>query len=184
MKTFARPALTFVGACLLANVALGQSQAPPEDPSKFYGSFAIELPETVGQAKPTVKWTLRCREGQCALASGNEPAQVFDKLEAARSEHFAQAQFALKYAKEHKAEGKKAAPYLSALLDSDSELQSCIDLGYRKPSFPGADVPGMTLLCGLRSNPWPRPAVLLLGTLLANCGPAFCRYEIVPLFKE
>ena len=30
----------------------------------------------------------------------------------------------------------------------------------------------------------PGPVMLAFGTVLANCGEVFCRYEIVPFFKE
>jgi hypothetical protein len=171
-------------ACVLLLAFCAASAARGQIAPQFLGTFAIDLPETVGQKAPLVKWILRCQDSKCALALGNQATQTYDKLEPARAEHLSQARSALKYARDRKSIGKTEAPHLAPLLDSDSDLESCIDLGYAKPSFPGADLPGLTLLCTLQRNPWRRPVVLLLGTLLANCGPAFCRYEIFPLFKE
>jgi hypothetical protein len=152
------------------------------DVTAFDGTWKASFPEAVGQTDPKVNWTLVCRERICTLAMGGTTAK-FQNLEPVTPKHLSQAQFALKYAREHKANGKQQAPHLSALLDAASVLSSCIDLGVPHPNARDEER-GLTLLCALDRNPWERPVVLLLGTILANCGPAFCRFELFPLFKD
>jgi hypothetical protein len=173
-------------AQLLAAAAPDRPYPPPPQakPQDFKGVFEIELPERVGQKTPLVKATLNCAAGTCKLTMGKDLNEVYDKLDQVRPSHFGQAKFALKYARERKDKAKEEAPYLGPLLESDAAIQSCVDLGYVKPRFPGADMPGMTLLCRLDRNPWNKPALLLMGTILANCGPAFCRYAITPLLRQ
>ena len=157
---------------------------PPANPVDFDGAYEADLPETVGKSAPMVGATLRCKDGTCTFAMGKDSKEVYDKLGSINPSHYSQAKFALAYAKEHKANASEEAPHLSALLDSDSNLYSCVDLGYINPRFPGADMPGLTILCKLDRNPWKKPVVLLMGTILANCGPGFCRYAIVPMFRQ
>ena len=78
-----------------------------------------------------------------------------------------------------------ARPDLEPLLASSAQIDSCLDLDravdrmMQPAPYPG----GYTLLCKLDRNPWEKPALLLMVTLPAACGQAFCRYEIVPVFR-
>jgi hypothetical protein len=157
---------------------------PPASAADFYGSYEVELPERIGQASPRVKATLTCEQEACLFSMGKDVSEAYDLLEPIRRSNFSQARFALKYAKDRKDAAKEEAPYLSALLSSDANIHSCINLGYKKPRFSGADVPGLTILCKLDRNPWSKPVVLHMGSILANCGKAFCRYAIIPMFRR
>jgi hypothetical protein len=157
--------------------------APPVVSSaEFEGTYEMALPERERDGTPK-KATLRCRSDVCTFAIGTS-SESYDKLDPIRRSHFNQAKFALKYAKDHGVKARREAPYLSPLLDSDAGIHSCIDLGYKNPRFPGADVPGLNILCKLDRNPWNRPVVLHMGSILANCGDAFCRYGMLPMFRQ
>ena len=158
--------------------------APPlASATDFAGTYEITLPEK-GKDGRRMKATLNCRGEACTFAMGNDIGQTYDRLDPIRRSNFGQAKFALKYAKEHKDNAKKEAPYLSALLDSDAGIHSCINLGYKNPRFSGADIPGLTILCKLDRSPWNKPVVLHMGSILSNCGNAFCRYGMIPMFRQ
>jgi len=158
--------------------------APPvTKTADFEGTYEITIPEGGKDGRRT-KATLSCRGEVCTFAMGNSIGETYDRLEPIRRSNFGQARFALKYAKEHKDRAKQEAPYLSALLDSDAGIQSCINLGYKNPRFSGADIPGLTILCKLDRSPWNKPVVLHMGSILSNCGNAFCRYGMLPLFRQ
>jgi hypothetical protein len=158
--------------------------APPvARPSEFAGTYEINLPRKPGDAT-SAKATLHCGADACTFAMGNDIRETYDKLEPIRRSHFGQARFALNYAKEHKENAKRLEPYLSTLLDSEAGIHSCIDLGYKNPRFSGADIPGLMILCKLDRNPWSRPVVLHMGSILSNCGDAFCRYSLLPMFRQ
>jgi hypothetical protein len=158
---------------------------PPQvNPREFEGTFEIDLPERIGQKSPLMKAALNCTASMCKFTMGKDVNEVYDKLDSIRPSHFSQARFALTYARERKDKAREEAPYLAPLLDSDANIQSCVNLGYNKPQFPGADTPGMTILCKLDRSPWNKPVVLLMGSILANCGPAFCRYALTPMLRQ
>jgi len=158
--------------------------APPvASASNFVGTYEINLPRKQGD-QTSAKATLHCGADACTFAMGTDVRETYDKLDPIYRSHFGQARFALKYAKEHKENAKRQEPYLSTLLDSEAGIHSCINLGYRNPRFSGADVPGLTILCKLDRNPWSRPVVLHMGSILSNCGDAFCRYSLLPMFRQ
>jgi hypothetical protein len=167
--------------CLLAFLP---AAVRAQTPAGFSGTYSIELPERVGEKTPLVKWQLSCEGTSCTLAIAGDQAEVFDRLQPATRQDFEYARNALRYARQHKDAAEDQAPHLMPLLDSASDLHSCIDLGFRKPRSPDSEQAGYTLLCKPEHTPWHRPVVLIFGTVLANCGPLFCRYEIVPLFKQ
>ncbi|MBI1942830.1 MAG: hypothetical protein HYS35_04120 [Betaproteobacteria bacterium] len=128
---------------------------------------------------------------ECALAAGcavlfGSSAEIFDAIRVFPERLLFQPRFALKYARDRLARAVAARPDLEPLLRSGAEIESCIDMEraadrlMQPPDYPG----GYLLLCKLDRNPWQKPALLLMSTLLASCGPVFCRYEIMPLFGE
>ena len=157
--------------------------APPfTGAAHFAGTYEITLPDRGKDGRP-LKATLSCRGEVCTFSMG-DISEVYDKLDPIYRSHFRQAKFALNYAKERKANAKQEAPYLAALLDSDAGIHSCINLGYKNPRFPGADTPGLTILCRLDHSPWNKPVVLHMGSILSNCGTSFCRYGMLPMFRQ
>ena len=146
----------------------------------FAGSYETLLPEKIGGKIPTVRWRMQCTTAECEFAAG-ENSDKFDAVRPVRASILEQANYALGYAREHKGPALAERPDLKPLLDSRARIAECIDLG-KMDSQVQQD--GYIVLCKLDGNPWPKPVVLLLGTILANCGPAFCRFEIIPLFKR
>jgi hypothetical protein len=66
-------------------------------------------------------------------------------------------------------------PLLKPMLAAGVGLEACWDLFERDEGYMAA--------CTLNRDPWRRDTVLLMGTLLANCSPPFCRYIPHPLKK-
>jgi hypothetical protein len=66
-------------------------------------------------------------------------------------------------------------PLLKPMLAAEIGLEACWDLYQRDEGYMAA--------CTLNRDPWRRDTVLLMGTLLANCSPPFCRYIPHPLKK-
>lgn len=152
---------------------------PPEmKPAEVEGTWGTFISANEGQKGPPSKeLVLRCKTGSCVLSIDKKEAEIYDKPAPVRSSHFQQARRALDYARERREIAKEAAPWLAPLLDSQSDLRACMDLT-------PAVVPGMMLLCTLDSNPWKKPVVIMMGTILASCGPAFCRFALQPLFRQ
>jgi hypothetical protein len=173
---------------LVAAVPAGRSEPaalPKVKVSDFVGVYSNTFPERIGQSTPTATFELRCDASDgCALKVPNLPSEIFDKAGPLHRSALSQARFALQYAKEHRSQAVQQEPWLSKLLESDAEISSCLDLGKTKPTYAGGDIPGMNVLCRLSKNPWNKPVVLFMGTILANCGPAFCRYGLMPLLKS
>jgi len=156
-------------------------QVPGAPPGPFDGTYDAEFPEKVGQRAPFVKWMLSCRADLCRLSIADEPAEKFDRIDPLRESHIAEARRAVQYARERKAAATQERPELAPLLDSQAELESCVNLSKRAAR---SSEPGLLILCKLSRDPWKKPAVLLMGTILANCGPAFCRYSMFPMFRR
>lgn len=174
-----RRILVILAACCLANGASAQVAV-----SNFYGTYAVDLLDGIGAAAPLIRWTISCQAATCSLTIDKDVVRNFYKPEPARAEHLAQARFALNYARERRVNATNEAPRLAPLLESSATFESCIDISYSKPSVSGGDEAGTRLLCKLDRNPWPRPVVLLLNNILADCGPAFCRYIILPMLQD
>ena len=150
--------------------------------SAFEGTFVNVVPEKVGDTVPTMKVALTCAQPSgCTFTIGGS-TERWDKIGPLPDSILEQARFALKYAKDRRERATLELPTLRALLESTSDISGCVDLGYINPP-PGLDHPGYSILCTVNPNPWDKPAVVLLGSILAGCGPAFCRYQIIPLFK-
>jgi len=157
-------------------------QAPPAaDPAEFDGTYEAYVPAAVGKSSRQVKAVLKCAAGACDLALG-DTAEHYDRLNAIRADHYSQARFALNYARERRANVKAERPWLGTLLDSNAEIEACIDLSSVKPSY--AEHPGLTVLCKVSPNPWRQPVVILMGTILAECGATLCRYSLLPMFRR
>jgi len=127
---------------------------------------------------------VHCEPDAGCLVNFGGSAEFFDAIRHFPDRQIHQARFALKYARDRKEIAAAARPDLAPLLASPAQIDSCLDLDraidrmMQPAPYPG----GYTLLCRLDRNPWQKPVLLLMVTLAASCGQAFCRYEIVPVF--
>ncbi|MDO8789667.1 MAG: hypothetical protein Q7J42_16455 [Sulfuritalea sp.] len=150
----------------------------------FDGSFETKIRETLDGKTSFKKIQVRCKASSgCTLNIDGFPTEIFDKVIPLRGQEFAQARFALLYAKDHANAAVPLNPSLSPLLSSNADIQYCQDLAHTARSVPGATIPGYQIVCKVSPNPWNKPAVIFMGTDLANCGTAFCRYGLIPLFE-
>jgi hypothetical protein len=152
----------------------------------YTGTFEALYPEKVGDKTPTVPMKLQCAvPARCMLEFGGSK-ELFGLVRPAPKTILDQANGAVDYAREHKANAVAERPDLAPLLESTARIVDCIDLAKEEKSFAGKpeEPDGYIALCKLDRNPWRVPVVILMGTILANCGPAFCRYEILPLFGK
>jgi len=155
-------------------------------PQEFNGVYEAEFVEEIRGTKQKVKLTVECNAAKgCTVKAGSLPPSVYERVSFLRYAEFYQARFALQYAKERRENAIQQAPELAPLLNGDAQIEACMDLR----RAPRADVPdestfGMNVLCRLDRNPWREPAVLLMGAILANCGPAFCRFGMTPVFNK
>lgn len=157
--------------------------APVANIADFDGTYSAVVPELESGKTSMVKYVLRCAMGSgCILSIGDSgQPQAYTNIRSLRGEEHSQAKFALGYSKDRKEVASRDAPWLRELLYSNSELAACLDLrGTREP----VEVWGTTILCKLDRNPWKKPVVIFMGTILANCGPSACRYGLLPLFRE
>ncbi len=159
---------------------------PTVDPRDFAGEYAAKFPAFEGSAAPLNSASLRCELGaNCTLGIGEDIPQIYDKVSLIRRSTYAEAKYALQYAKDHKNKATLEAPYLSKLLSSQANIESCLDLRQaERPLSGNVDMPGRLILCKLDKNPWKEPVLLLMGSILANCGDTFCRYGFLPLFRQ
>lgn len=163
----------------------GISAAPPKaNPKDFTGRFSASFQQRNGDPSTLITLTVECDSTiSCILSRGNDTA-TFDYISEVRRGNFNEAKSALNYAREHKAKAKQQAPYLASLLDSSVEIETCVDLR-TKPQQPNSEpsLPGYLLLCKPTAQLGIQTTVLLMGTILSNCGEAFCRFDITPLSK-
>ena len=151
-------------------------------PAHFVGGFADTVPGLTGGTKPDTRLALNCEQaGKCVLALGKDTIASFSTFAVVKELKYARN--ALAYAKERKDVPAGSvyawqANNLRPLLASKSEIEMCVDV--QNESMKDEYM----LLCRLDRDPWKKGTVLLMGTLLANCGELFCRYEIYPLFRE
>jgi hypothetical protein len=120
-------------------------------------------------------WTLDCpSESRCSLRAVGSTIKAPDVLP--RTD-LREAQFALGYAVEHadapSPPDAQLAVKLAPLLHASPEITTCWDL--RDPE------PGYLLACRLHAGGRADPRMFIFATVLAGCGPNFCRFEIIPL---
>lgn len=173
--------------CLLgaAGSGFGQTAGAPENRAAtgYAGSFEALYPEKVGDKTPTVPMRMQCAmPAGCMLEFGGGQ-EKFGVVRPVPKAILDQANGAVDYARERKANAVAERPDLAPLLESTARIVDCIDLAKRRDPPAKVEEPdGYIALCKLDRNPWKNPVVLLMGSIMANCGPAFCRYEILPLF--
>ncbi len=152
------------------------AQSPPRaDIREFSGRYELELPDP-----DKTKIAVRCDANTCTFSLGKN-SRVHDTPQAIRPAQLTLAKEALKYARDRRKAAVAEAPFLASLLDSGANIQSCIDLGPAKPPIRGGEAPGFTLLCKLDR---PKSPVLYMETIAGDCGPASCRYAILPLSQR
>jgi hypothetical protein len=148
------------------------------------GAFRAEL----GNAADSVEIQLECEsESSCVLtttarSAGESPTIERKALKNVRPvENLTDASNALEYAIEQKSAEIRNEEYLRIMtrlrpvLESHPRIGKCWDLNYTSPDY--------MLVCTLANAPAGSPPIYLFGTLLANCGEAFCRFVIYPLSK-
>jgi len=148
------------------------------------GAFRAAL----GNAADSVEIQLECEsESSCVLtttsrSAGESPTVERKALKNVRPvENVTDASNALEYAIEQKSAEIRNEEYLQIMtrlrpvLEAHPRIGKCWDLNYTSPDY--------MLVCTLASAPAGSPPIYLFGTLLANCGEAFCRFVIYPLSK-
>ncbi|HEY8100992.1 MAG TPA: hypothetical protein VIF82_09570 [Burkholderiaceae bacterium] len=170
---------------LMPAIGFGQTStsdtASFEVPQYFLGTFEDLVPDRVGGKTPNTTFRIKCGASTKCTVGFREGSE--QQLHAAPIQELKFAKTALKYAKEHrevKPESYNAwvAQNLRPLLNSDADIESCIDL--RMESAPA----GYILLCRLTKDPWNRGTVIMLGTEMSSCGELFCSYSIYPAFRK
>ena len=151
----------------------------------FLGRYHASFPARPGAAA-ALQVRVHCEPDAGCLVDFGGSTEFFDAIRHFPDRQMHQARYALKYARERREVAAAARPDLAPLLGSRAEIDACLDLDravdrmMQPAPYPG----GITLLCTLDGNPWKRPVLLLMVTLPARCGQAFCRYEMVPVFAE
>ncbi len=173
---------------MLAGAVQALAQAPswPDEPvdRAFLGRYQASFPARAGESAG-LQVRVHCQPEAGCLVNFGASSEFFDAIRVFPDRQIHQARFALKYARDRKTLAAAARPDLEPLLGSSAQVDSCLDLDravdrmMQPAPYPG----GYTLLCRLDGEPWPRRALLLMVTLPAACGQAFCRYEIVPVFR-
>ncbi len=167
--------------------ALGACTAAIADVSGpgIVGAFELRM----GEPGNEVTVQLECEsESTCILmttsagAGGRRPVQDKQVLKNVRPlGRTIYATNALKYAADQRSKTIANMEYaesmrrLRPILDSGPAIDRCWDLDDRTPEY--------MLACTLSNVPPGSPPLYLFGTLLANCGEAFCRYVINPMSR-
>src|SRR6267142_686484 len=127
--------------------------------------------------------SIHCELNTSSAEKASNPQRSNARFDSVRHEpDLRQARLSLQYARRNRDQvpaNEETAAMLAALkplLESDTDIQRCIDLSGRDSS---------TLACQMVRSPWSQPTVLLLGLSLAECrqGP-FCGYVIYPLHPD
>jgi len=160
--------------CLVAHSA-GASEP-------IVGAFEVKL----GAPSNSAEIRLECAsESSCTFTYiakvGNEPPVVeTTALNDVRPvEKLAEAANALKYAISQQSREIRHEEYaevmsrLRPILATRPTIAKCWDLNHLAPDY--------LLACTLSGTPPTSPPLYLFGTLMANCGEAFCRFVIYPM---
>jgi len=164
---------------LLCLVAHSASAAEP-----IVGTFEVKL----GTPANSAEIRLECvSESRCTFTYiakvGNEPPAVEKKTlnDVRPVDKLTQAAGALKYAISQRSEEIRHEEYaevmsrLRPILATNPTVAKCWDLNYTSPDY--------MLACTLTGAPPASPPLYLFGTLMANCGEAFCRFVIYPMSR-
>jgi hypothetical protein len=169
-------ALRVAGVVASAAIVLAGCATPGQDEhASLTGHYEARF---VDQQQPKT-WSLDCvSESRCVLHMADT---IIDAPDVLPVDDLRQARFALAYAAEH-AKGQASAsddPFaarLAPLLQSSPEIARCWDLRDPEPDY--------LLACRLRANGRIDPRMFLFGTVLAGCGPEFCRFDIFPFDEK
>jgi hypothetical protein len=137
--------------------------------------------------KPSESMTLRCiSDSDCTLevvaAFDGKPESSQMKFPSARRlENVEQVRYAYNYARERSTK-KPTNPRDEAMLKQleplfarNPEIVGCLDLDPQQPQY--------VVACKFSPSPWKVDAVIIFGTVLAGCGPLFCRFELIPFLE-
>lgn len=146
------------------------------------GSFASKM----GKPGNSLELHLKCEsESSCTLTSvmqwrNDPPLQEQQALTKVRAvEDLTEARGALQYAIGQRARSIKNEEFaetmdrLRPVLAANPVIAKCWDLNDPAPQY--------TLVCTFSNVPPGSSALYLFGTLMADCGEAFCRYVIHPM---
>lgn len=171
---------------LLVIVSLCVCAAAHSEPANdnIVGAFELKM----GKPGNSATIRLECEsESSCTFTTisqwkSNPPTQDKQVLRKVRPvENLIYATNALKYAIDQQSRTIKNEEYaesmskLRPVLSSNPSISKCWDLNYPSPEY--------MLACTLTNAPPDTPSIYLFGTLLANCGEAFCRYVINPMSR-
>lgn len=171
---------------LLVLIALSLCASAHADLSNdgIVGTFELKM----GKPDNSLVIQLECEsESSCtfttvSLWKGNPPRQDKQVLRKVRPvENLILATNALKYALGQQSRTIKNEEYaesmnrLRPVFSSNPSIAKCWDLNYPSPDY--------MLACTLADVSPDSPPIYLFGTLLANCGEAFCRYVINPMLR-
>lgn len=171
MKTAA-----FLAASLLCCGAWGSPDA-----DSLFGAYELKL----GKPGKQVEIGLVCgSETACTMTTHVQSgANVVKDVRPLRGivpvENLVHANNALQYAIRQQSETIRNEEYaesmdrLRPVLSSNPTVAKCWDLNYPAPEY--------LLACKLSDTPEGSPPLYLFGTLVSNCGEAFCRYVINPM---
>ena len=148
------------------------------------GKFELKM----GRSDNSLVVQLECEsESNCTLTSvaqwKRDPPRTDKQVlrEVVPVKNLVYATNALKYAIDQQSRTIKNEEYsqsmsrLRPIFSSNPSIAKCWDLNYPSPDY--------MLACTLTDVPPEGPPIYLFGTLLANCGEAFCRYVINPMTR-
>src|SRR6185295_4999491 len=175
MKIVQRAARIAAAAVLLAAVSPAAAQS-------LIGTFQTTLANEVQSA--TLQ--LLCKsEKSCVFTytsqeTGGEPNSERKSLNVQPLKDRREVDGAFGYALDHKGEEIvdntefiEIMKQLRPILDDGPAIGKCWDLNYVEPTY--------MVACYVSQKSSKRPTLFLFGTLMADCGEAFCRYIIYPM---
>ena len=169
---------------LLPLAALCLSMPVHSEPVKetIVGTFELKM----GKPGNSVEINLECEtESNCKFITTsqwktNSPQrnnQALNKVQPL--DNLSEATAALNYAINQQSVPIKNEEYaesirkLKPILSTNPSIDKCWDLNYPAPKY--------MLACTISNSSLTNPSIYLFGTLMANCGEAFCRYVINPM---
>jgi hypothetical protein len=168
----------FFAAFLACSVALGAS-----DKEGIVGVYELKL----GKTGNSLDMILECSsETVCTLTTTSQSGRNSNKdVQSLKDVHPVQnltnASAALKYAIGQQSQTIKNEEFaesmgrLRPVLAANPGISKCWDLNYPFPDY--------MLVCKLSDTSAGAAPMYLFGTLMANCGEAFCRYVIYPMTR-
>ena len=173
-----KPFTATSAALLICSAAHGAPNA-----ESIVGAYELKL----GKPGNSVEMVLECSsETTCTFTTASQSGKnsykdVQTLKKVVPVQNLIYAQNALKYAISQQSQTIKNEEYaesmsrLRPVLSSNPSIAKCWDLNYPSPEY--------MLACKLANTSADSAPIYLFGTLMANCGEAFCRYVINPMVR-